>query len=387
MLRTGTTSVRMLQAVSLVVSLAVLLWTLGLPALNVALALNLTDFSDTLSDSDRSTVSNHTISFVTPTGVTNGQSIVITFPIGFNLSTSSVDYTDIDVASSSDFTVHSDCTTSDHIGASISGQNLTLQFCATDGGYISAYGTTTIEIGFNATFEESGNQRITNHPVSGSYELDIAAGPSDTGTTEIVILDDVVVTAAVDTVFDFTVSGFLTQLGVNVNGTTTNATSTATAIPFGTLTANNIKTAAQRLNVSTNAGNGFVVTVFQSGNLSSVTGADIDSFIEGNYEDTPSDWAAPTPSIGQEDTYGHWGITSSDDLNSGEFQGCAGAAEGCWVAASTTPRQVFSATSSADGLTANVGSTTVGYQVEISALQEAADDYSTTLTYIATPTF
>jgi hypothetical protein len=369
----------MLQAVSLLVSLTVLLWTVGLPFLNVA-AANVTDVSDTLSDSDRGVVSNHTITFVSPTGVTNGQTIIINFPVGFNLSTSSVDYTDIDVASSSDFTVHSDCTTADQVGASISGQNLTLTFCPGDGGYISPYGTTTIQIGTNATFEETGNQRITNHPVANSYELNINAGPSDSGATRIVILDDVVVTASVDTRFDFTVTGF-NATGVNVNGTTTNATSSSTVIPFGLLTANNIKTAAQRLNVTTNASNGFVVTVFQSGNLSSATGADIDSFINGSYLNTPDPWSAPTPVIGSENTYGHWGLTSSDDLNSNEF----GTNE--WVAASTTPRQVFSATSSADGLAANVGSTTVGYQVQISALQEAADDYSTTLTYIATPTF
>jgi hypothetical protein len=29
----------------------------------------------------------------------------------------------------------------------------------------------------------------------------------------------------------------------------------------------------------------------------------------------------------------------------------------------------------------------IGYQAQITALQEAGDDYSTTLTYVATPTF
>lgn len=379
MLRTGTTSVRMLQAVSLVVSLAVLLWALGLPALNVVFAVNLTDVSDTLSDSDLGAPSNHTITFETSTGVTNGQTVVITFPVGFNLATSSVTFADIDVSTTTAATVAEDCTGSEEVSATSTGQVLTLTFCAGDGGNIAPGGTMTVLIG-------NGGSQITNPPVADSYELNILAG-TDAGATQIVIIDDVVVTAAVDTVFDFTVSGFASATGININGTTTNATSTAVAIPFGTLVANQIKTAAQRLNVTTNAANGFTVTVFQSGDFASVTGADIDSFTAGTYVNTPGDWVAPSPTVGQENTYGHWGITSSDDLNTGEFQGCAGAAEGCWVAASTTPRQVFSATSSADGLAANVGSTTVGYQVEISALQEAADDYSTTLTYIATPVF
>lgn len=373
----------MLQAVSLVVSLAVLLWALGLPALNVVFAVNLTDVSDTLSDSDLGFKSNHTIAFETPTGVTNGQTVVITFPVGFNLSTSSVTFADIDVATSSSASLAADCTGSEQVSAGISGQDLTLTFCSGDGGSIAPGGTMSILIGTNAT---GGVEQITNPPVADSYELNILAG-SDAGATQIVIIDDVVVTAAVDTVFDFTVSGFASATGININGTSTNATSSATAIPFGTLVANQIKTAAQRLNVTTNAANGFAVTVFQSADFASVTGADIDSFTAGTYVNTPGDWVSPSPTVGQENTYGHWGITSSDDLNTGEFQGCVGAANGCWVAASTTPRQVFSATSSADGLAANVGSTTVGYQVEISALQEAADDYSTTLTYIATPVF
>ena len=33
-----------------------------------------------------------------------------------------------------------------------------------------------------------------------------------------------------------------------------------------------------------------------------------------------------------------------------------------------------------------IGTTTVGYKIELSSLQEAGD-YTTTLTYVATPTF
>ena len=41
----------------------------------------------------------------------------------------------------------------------------------------------------------------------------------------------------------------------------------------------------------------------------------------------------------------------------------------------------------ADGTGNGTGTANIGYQVEISALQEASDDYSTTLRYVATPTF
>jgi len=41
----------------------------------------------------------------------------------------------------------------------------------------------------------------------------------------------------------------------------------------------------------------------------------------------------------------------------------------------------------AAGAGVGIGTTTVGYKIEISALQEQGESYATTLTYIATPTF
>jgi hypothetical protein len=65
----------LLQAMAFVVGLAIVLWSLGLPTFRFAEAANVRLVSDTLSDSAPSVPSNHTISFVTPTGVPNGDSI------------------------------------------------------------------------------------------------------------------------------------------------------------------------------------------------------------------------------------------------------------------------------------------------------------------------
>jgi hypothetical protein len=138
----------------------------------------------------------------------------------------------------------------------------------------------------------------------------------------------------------------------------------------------------QQLSVTTNSRNGFVVTVEQDQNLLSSNGADIDGFKDGAYTNTPTAWTSPTNVITNENTWGHWGLTSEDaDLNSDEF------GSALFVAASSTPRQIFSHSGPADGTTANMGRTEVGYQIEITPLQEAGDDYNTILTYIATPTF
>ena len=363
------------RVVAMLVAIAVLTWSVG--AYSNAQAANLAVISNTLSDSDVASLSNHTIQFTVPTsspGVIAGGTIVVTFPVGFNLSTSSVAFGDVD------FTINGAQQTLAAVaapgvwGAAVSGQNLTI---TSNNGVVTAGQIVRILVGTNAT---GGTNRVTN-PGIGSYEFVVTAGAADTGRTRVAILDNVDVTAKVDTSFIFTVTGLATS--TVVNGTSTTGSTTATSIPFGTLIAGQMKTLAQRLNVTTNARNGFVVTVEQDQNLLSSTGADIDGFRDGAYTNIPEAWgAAPTNSILNENTWGHWGLTSEDaDLNSDEF------GSALFVAASTTPRQIFAHTGPSDGTTVDKGVTDIGYQIQITPLQEAGDDYTTTLTYIATPTF
>ena len=367
------------RVVAMLVAIAVLAWSVG--AYSNAQAANLAVISNTLSDSDVASLSNHTIQFTVPTsspGVIAGGTIVVTFPVGFNLSTSSVAFGDVD------FTINGAQQTLAAVaapgvwGAAVSGQNLTI---TSNNGVVTAGQIVRILVGTNAT---GGTNRVTN-PGIGSYEFVVTAGAADTGRTRVAILDNVDVTAKVDTSFIFTVTGLATS--TVVNGTSTTGSTTATSIPFGTLIAGQMKTLAQRLNVTTNARNGFVVTVEQDQNLLSSTGADIDGFRDGAYTNIPEAWgAAPVNTILNENTWGHWGLTTEDSnldaqLGGGTFVGTR------FVAASTTPRQIFAHGGPSDGATVDVGETDIGYQIQITPLQEAGDDYTTTLTYIATPTF
>jgi len=78
----------LLQASAAVVTLALILWTIGVPSIRFAEAASVTDFSNTLSNSAPGAVSDHEIVFVTPSGVDGTESIVITFPAAsFDLST------------------------------------------------------------------------------------------------------------------------------------------------------------------------------------------------------------------------------------------------------------------------------------------------------------
>lgn len=380
MSRTNTTF-GLLQATAVTLSLAIILWSLGITSFRFAEAANVTSLSDTLSDSAPAVVSDHALTFVTPNGIANGSTIVADFSEG-PFVVGSVDFSDIDVFDDvTSLDVAANCSGTEQVGASFSGTTLTIEFCTGDGAEILATGTTTILIGLNAA---GGNAQLTN-PAVGSYEIDLTAGASDTGATRVAIIAPVVVTAAVDTSFTFTVAG--QAGGGTVNGEAITGTSTATTIPFGTLVAASASTTAQQLSVSTNASYGFAVTVQVDQQLTSSTGADIDGFIDGAYTSTPVAWDPPTASISNENTWGHWGLTSDDATFGLSDPFDVGGTGLLFVSASTTPVEVFRHSGPADGTTQNIGRAKVGYKVEISPLQEAGDDYTATLTYVATPVF
>jgi hypothetical protein len=230
---------------------------------------------------------------------------------------------------------------------------------------------------------------ITNPATIGSYEIVVTTEDGDSGKTRVAIVDDVLVSAIVDTTFTFTITGTATSTAIN--GVTTTGSTSPTVINFARLVAGpgGAEVLGQRLNVITNANNGFVVTVESDGDLESSNGAIIDVFDDGVDQPNPTTtWNSPSNSIGDQKTWGHWGLTTRDsNLNSlGGFYTNEFAANE-FISATTTPRAVFHHDGPSDGTTNDIGSSTVAYKIEITALQEAADDYNTTLTYIATPTF
>jgi hypothetical protein len=238
-----------------------------------------------------------------------------------------------------------------------------------------------LQIGSHATFGVTGGDQIINTTV-GSYTISLNGTSADDADLRIALIDAVTVTASVDTSLTFTVAGVASGQAVNGDAVTTSAGATATALPFGTLAPGTAKTLAQTLSVTTNATNGFAVTVIQNQNLVSASGADIDTFKDGASTATPTAWTTPLGTLDTEATYGHYGITSEDaDLNTDEF-GTA-----LYAGNLSTPRTVFSHTGPADGSTANKGQTRVAVKVQVTALQEAATDYNNRLIYVATPTF
>ena len=366
-------TVSLLRVIAGVLAMALLLWGSNFPAsLRSAAAASITNASDTLSDSDLGVASNHTFQFTLPNGAMTGSQITLTFPgSSFTFPTNGFDYLDFDVLDDSVPITLGSTATGDVWGVATTSNTITFSLSTSTGQIaVASSSVILIRIGTNAT-GPTGDSQITNPVSANSYEIEVGGTIQDSGSVMVAILDDVVVTANIATNFSFSVSAV--NAGQSVNGTTTNGTSTATTIPFGTSTAGFIKTIAQDLTVTTNAAAGFAVTVYTDGPFDSSTNADIDGFIDGAYTDTPSAWQAPSANPSDEKTWGHWGMTSGDpDLFGSNL----------WKSPSTTPRTMFSHNS-----VVNASTTRVGYQLQISSLQEAGDDYETTLTYIATPVF
>jgi hypothetical protein len=352
------------RVIATLVATAVVLWAMG--AYNYAQAANIENASDLISDSAPGADSNHTITFDLVNPLLNAQTVIVDFD-----DANGFDFTGLttgDVAITAGTATFSE---------SVDTVNDTITFTKTGGS-----ASTSIPV----TVTVNGANKINNpSPADGnqSYEIDISAG-TDTGHTRVVILDTVLVTAAVSTTFEFTVNAM--PGSGSVNGETLTIGSSSTTIPFGTLDAGSPEVIAQNLTVQTNALNGFVVTVEADGGLESETGADIDLFDDAVSPDVPAAWNPPSNSISDENTWGHWGVTTMDQDADGMRDGDEFAANE-FIGVTTTPRAIFAHDGPADGATASIGSTTVAYKVAITALQEAADDYTATLTYIATPTF
>ena len=374
----------MLQAAAMTVGIALLLWSTGLPTFfRLAEAASITSASDTISDSRPSTASNHTIEFTTPNGMSIGQTFKLTFDAAFTMTSIIEDDVDILVNGSSSSTAAT--AGANTWGVARLGNTITFTTPTNQG--VASSSVITVKIGNHTVTSGTGVNQITNPAATSSYPIDIGKGTStaqDSGQVRVAIVDEVLVSASVDTSLTFTVGGFASNQTINGSTATTATSTSATAIPFGTLPIGSEVLLGQSLEVTTNASNGYVVTVHTTGPFMSTTGADIDAFVNGSDTNTPTAWSGPSALISDENSYGHWGLTSTDHATTSratEFS------INQWIAPSTTPRIIMGHDGPADGLTGGIGTSTIGYQVEISALQEAGDDYETSLIYVATPTF
>jgi hypothetical protein len=366
---------------------SLIIWATGLPSiLRTADAAQLTSVSDTLSDSNLSSLAKHTVAFTATNAIYANQTIKIALDpatSAFTEAFSSATGTDITVTAGGAYSVVTTCTSGNQMTAvgnynNGTDENLTLTMC---GGASTIATSTAVSIVVGA-----GTKLWTNPSGAGSYVIRIGGTMTNTGDTRIAALQNVTVTASIDTTFTFTVAG--TSTARTINATSTNTTTSATAIGFGTLLPGQPIRAGQDLTVSTNAKNGFVVTVQENQPLTSSTGAYIPLFSNGASTTLPIVWTTPTGTLDQPWTYSHIGVTSNDsDLSTNTGSGNDDFTGTKFSGSFNNARPVFAHIGPSDGLTANKGYTSVLYEIQITALQAAGNDYTNTLTYVATPTF
>lgn len=212
------------------------------------------------------------------------------------------------------------------------------------------------------------------------------ATPVDATTARIAHIEAVRVTATVDPTISFSVAGIAS--GQTRCGVTTDATTTATSVPFGSMTLNSFKTLAQDLTVSTNASGGYVVTAQENDQLG--LGGATTPFIPDN----PGNNTLASESVSDEwttATVNGFGYSLQNvDAASVAFQyttatgNCTGtfcSRQFADITGAETPQTLFSSTT-----VANAENAYVCYRLSVGATQ-AAGDYENQITYTATGTF
>jgi len=211
---------------------------------------------------------------------------------------------------------------------------------------------------------------------------------SDTGTTEIddatvafaiLTSTSISVSASVDPTFTFSVAAANTG---TVNGAAINVTtSTATTIPFGTLSTGTTKIAAHDLSITSNSLNGYTITVKAAADPPLVDALNnIDKFTGSNA--TPATWSSPDGTSANVNT-GFFGYTTNNaTLGTGTADRFTSSGGNKWAGPTTSPLEI--AYSPVGVSTTQV--TRVGWQAEVNGLQPPGS-YAGTVVLVATPTY
>jgi hypothetical protein len=346
------------KIISMTLVFSVLALTLGLTVFIVN-AASLSALSDTMSRQTISVNSSHSIKFTTPTGVTgSGQTIVVTFPAGFNFSSKAISSLALTYGTSgtqTTATIASSAGGSTTWGAVFSGSNnvvLTLT-APTSGTYIAAGNQVIL------TYDSTNS---VNPSSAASYSITIAAN-TDTGTITVPIItnDQVVITASVTPTLNFAISTNSSGFGTLSLSATQYATS-------GGSGSSSEPANAHTLTAGTNGTSGYTITL--SG-ATLTSGANTIAAIPGSIA------ASLTPGSPQ------FGIRTTASGGIGAVAAPYNGSVGNYgFGTSPLSSAPFASASSA---TANT-TYNVNYAANISS-STPAGSYATTLTYVATANF
>jgi hypothetical protein len=321
--------------------------------------------SDTMSSVKVNNLSDHSFTFVTPTGVAAGANIVLTFPGTFSIP-AGLSYTDVDINDNGAYigstTLAAAPSGSTWGVARTSSTTLTITNGTTP---VTAGHALYIRIGTNAIWGVTGSNQITNDLSVGNKSIGITGSFGDFGTTTVHLLSDdtIAVNAIVPQSFTFSIS--------------------ANAINFGNLSASSAKyasstnvdgdtvdTTAHTLTISSNSSSGYTITL-RGKTLTSQQNS-IDTI-------TPTGSLPATSSPGSE----QFGVYATSLGGVGSTIAATYVTPSSFGFESTaTSSSIFATGSSSSGSTVY----SLHYIANIGSLTEAGN-YSTNLVYVGTANF
>ena len=311
--------------------------------------------------------SKHIITFTTRSAVSAGK-FVVTIPATNTTTpvTASFGLNNITAATTTEYTLTGFTATTMSTSTSSSNVNFIFNFS----GSVASNTSISITMGnlnplLNPT-KSAAQGTADTFPVVVT-EQDNSSNIIDTTTADIGTIEAVGVSATVAPSLTFTINGV--NSGTLITAHNTIFTTTATSVPFSTLTVNASSTGAQFIHIDTNSNSGYAVTAQQDGSLRktngtaivdfSTTAADNDGSVGFGYA-LQSKAGSPTLPFAYND--------AGAKFKSAGFN-------------STTPVTIMSNTGPANG-----DEEYVDYYVKVNA-QQAQGTYQNLITYIATATY
>ncbi len=219
-----------------------------------AAALN--SLSDTMSSVKVNTLSNHYFSFVTPTGIPAGETVILTFPGAFSIP-AGLTFADIDINDNGPY-VGSTTLAAAPSGATWGVVRTSANVITITNGTspVLAGHSLHIRIGTDAIYQSVGTFQITNDSSVGNRPIGITGSFGDTGTTTVNLLSDdvVAVNAIVPQSFTFSISTNVINFG---NLSAVSAKYASSTDINGDIS----DTVAHSLTIASNSSSGYTITV------------------------------------------------------------------------------------------------------------------------------
>lgn len=335
----------------------------------LALTLGATNSYTTSGFAYLKTTSKHTVNFTTRSTISSGKFVLYVpadaTPNDQIPASGGFDFNLITNSTSSDISITG--FTASTVATSTAASNLIWTFSYT--GSLASNTAVSIVLG-NSTTKLLSPTKTATGGTADTWTVTVehqdgAASVVDTTSVKIGTIEAVAVSATVAPTLTFTINPVAAS--VSVAGVSTDAASTATTVPFSTLTASTNRTVAQYVHIDTNSNSGYIVTVQSDGQLRKTNGTVISDFnttAADNNSNNGFGYAlqhkAGTASVFQ---YNDSGTFFSKGFNS------------------SSPVTIMSNGSPASG-----DETYIAYRVRISATQ-AQGTYQNLITFIATATY